>query len=154
MRIRLMINNQQVDVEVDAEDRLVDVIRGKLGLTGTKIRCRKGLCGMCTVLMDGKTVKSCMIPAIKAQGSVIITIEGIGSIHDPHPLQKAFVDKGAIQCGYCTPAFIVAAYGLLQRNPNPSRQEIVRAINPILCRCTGYQQIIEAIEATARGDYD
>ena len=154
MKISFTLNNQPVQVDADPEARLVDVIRDQLGLTGTKLRCRQGICGLCTILMNGKTTKSCMIPITKAQNSDIITVEDIGSIPHPHPLQKSFVENGAIQCGYCTPAFIVAAYGLLQRNPKPTRQEIIRAINPILCRCTGYHQIVEAIEAVVANSED
>ncbi|MHA1839262.1 MAG: (2Fe-2S)-binding protein [Candidatus Ranarchaeia archaeon] len=154
MKIKFVVNGEPRETDVEPDDMLIDVIRDKLGLTGAKANCRIGTCGLCMVIMDGKPVKSCQIPAVKAQGASIVTVEGIGTPTRLHPLQQAFIDYGAVQCGYCKPAFIVAAYALLQTNPNPNRSDIVRAINPILCRCTGYHQIIEAIEAVVRGEYD
>ncbi|MCK4828339.1 (2Fe-2S)-binding protein [bacterium] len=153
MNLRMTVNQKAIELEVDDQTPLLDIIRDQLTLCGTKHRCHQGICGLCTVLMNGKAVKSCKVPAFKAQNANIITIEGIGSPDHLHPLQKAFLECGAVQCGYCTPAFIVAAYGLLQQNKTPSRKEIIRAINPILCRCTGYHQIIESIEAVIRGEY-
>ena len=153
MKVWCTVNGKSHELEVDSEDSLVDVIRDQLGLTGTKVNCRKGACGQCTVIMNGRVVKSCQIPASKAQGAAITTIEGIGTPQNLHPLQQAFIDYGAVQCGYCKPAFIVAAYFLLNTNPSPTKDEIIRSINPILCRCTGYHQIIEAIEAVVQGKY-
>ena len=153
MKIEFKINNQLVSLEVTEQTKLVDIIRDRLGLKGTKENCRRGQCGMCTVILNGQAVRSCQIPAQKVDGAEIITIEGIGTHQKLHPLQQSFIDSGAVQCGFCEPAFIVAAYALLQKNPNPTREDIIKAINPILCRCTGYHQIIEAIEAVAQGKY-
>ena len=153
MKLIFTINGKPVETEIEPDEMLVDVIRDTLGFTGTKVNCRVGACGLCTVLMDGKQVKSCKTLATLAQGTSIITVEGIGTPQNLHPLQKAFIANGAVQCGFCKTAFVVAAYGLLQRNPKPTHEEIVHTINPILCRCTGYHQIVEAIEAVVRGEY-
>ena len=153
MKLNLTVNNQSHQLEVDPEATLVEVLRDELGLTGTKINCRKGACGACSIIMNGNTVRSCQVPAMKAESASIITVEGIGSPNNLHPIQQAFVDYGAVQCGFCKPAFVVAAYNLLEKNPSPSRDEIAKAINPVLCRCTGYIQIIEAIEAVVKGEY-
>ena len=153
MKISCTVNNQPVTVEVALDTRLIEVIRNDLHLKGTKINCQKGLCGHCSVIMNGQLVQSCQVLASDAANATILTIEGIGNPHAMHPLQQAFIDYGAVQCGYCDPAFIMAAFALLQQKPSPSREEIVTAINPILCRCTGYHQIIEAIEAVVQGKY-
>ena len=154
MKISCTVNHNHVNIEVDPEDTLNVVIRNDLHLKGTKINCQKGLCGHCSVIMNGQLVQSCQVPASDAANATILTIEGIGTPHAMHPLQQAFIDYGAVQCGYCVPAFIMAAFALLKQEPSPSHDEIVAAITPILCRCTGYHQIIEAIEAVVRGEYN
>jgi aerobic carbon-monoxide dehydrogenase small subunit len=147
--LTMIVNGEPVSVEVEADELLVDVLRDRLGLTGTKIGCNEGECGACTVIMDGRAVLSCLIPALRAQGQEIVTIEGLSSGDQLHPLQAAFVERGAVQCGYCIPGFILAAKALLDRNPRPSRDEIKEAVAGNLCRCTGYVKILEAIESVA-----
>ena len=150
-RIRLRVNGEDYDLEVKVSRTLLEVIREDIGLIGTKKGCDTGDCGACTVLVDGKPIVSCLVLAVDAQRKEILTIEGLSS--DPlylHPLQKAFLRYGAVQCGYCTPGMILSAKALLDRNPDPSEQEIKRAIAGNLCRCTGYVKIIEAIKAVTR----
>ncbi len=133
------------------EKTLLYYLREELGLTGTKNGCGKGVCGACTVLIDGRAKKSCVITLAKVTGKSIITIEGVpGDNGELHPLQQAFIDAGAIQCGFCTPGMIMKGLDLLNRNPDPSREEIRKAYNSNLCRCTGYQQIIDAVETGAK----
>ena len=145
--LTMTLNGESVTVAVEPFEILVDVLRDKLGLTGTKIGCNEGECGACTVIMDGQAVLSCLLPAMKAHGRAVITIEGLSHGDELHPLQQAFIERGAVQCGYCTPGMIVSAKALLDENPRPSPDEIEEAIAGNLCRCTGYFQIIEAIEA-------
>ncbi|MGD9048857.1 MAG: (2Fe-2S)-binding protein [Anaerolineae bacterium] len=139
-------------MEVQADEILVDVIRDRLGLIGTKVGCNEGECGACTVIMGDQAVLACLIPALRAQGQEITTIEGLSDGETLHPLQQAFVEYGAVQCGYCIPGFIMSAKALLDRNQHPTRDEIKEAIAGNLCRCTGYVKIIEAIEAVANQD--
>jgi carbon-monoxide dehydrogenase small subunit len=148
--LTMTVNGRQVVLEIGADEILVDVLRDRLALTGTKIGCNEGECGACTVIMDGQPVLSCLIPALRAQGAEITTIEGLSDGQVLHPLQKAFVEHGAVQCGYCIPGFIMSAKALLDVNPHPTRDEIKEAIAGNLCRCTGYVKIIEAIEAVAK----
>ena len=148
--LTMTLNGTEVTVQVQADEMLVDVLRERLGLTGTKVGCNEGECGACTVLLDGEAVLSCLLPAMRAQGRELITIEGLSEGDRLHPLQQAFVDYGAVQCGYCTPGFILSAKALLDRNPHPTREQIKEAIAGNLCRCTGYVKIIEAIEAAAK----
>lgn len=149
--IRLTVNGDVYELLVDPNETLVDVIRKKLDLTGTKEGCGTGDCGACTVIIDGKTVNSCLMLAIEADGQEILTIEGIAKDGELHPIQKAFIDEGAIQCGYCTPGMVLSAKALLDENPHPTEEEIKFAIAGNLCRCTGYVKIIKAIQAAAKG---
>jgi carbon-monoxide dehydrogenase small subunit len=145
------VNGERYTVHVDMRRTLLEVLRETLGLTGTKEMCNKGDCGGCTVIMDGRPVLSCLTLAVEAQGKKIITIEGLANGYELHPIQKAFVEYGAIQCGYCTPGFIMSAKALLDKNPHPTEDEIKEGIANNLCRCTGYVQIVEAIQAAAEG---
>jgi carbon-monoxide dehydrogenase small subunit len=147
--LTMTVNGEAVTIEVEADEILVDTLRDRLGLIGTKIGCNEGECGACTIIMDGEPVLSCLVPALGAQGSDITTIEGLSDGEELHPLQRAFVEHGAVQCGYCIPGFIMSAAALLDRSPHPSRDEIKEAIAGNLCRCTGYVKIVEAIEAVA-----
>lgn len=137
-------------MEVEPRKLLLDVLRDNLGLTGTKKACDFGNCGSCTVLMDSKPVLSCLILAIEAQGKDILTVEGLANNGQLHPLQQAFVDHGAIQCGFCTPGMLLSAKALLDENPQPTQAEVKEALSGNLCRCTGYVKIIEAVEAAAQ----
>ncbi|SFG47593.1 purine hydroxylase delta subunit apoprotein [Desulfotomaculum arcticum] len=150
-RISFTINGIAQEVEVSPTMRLLDVIRDVLGLTGTKEGCSEGECGACTVLVDGKPVNSCLVLAGQVQGKTITTIEGLSKGQEPHPLQKAFIEAGAIQCGYCTPGMVLSAKALLDSNPNPSAKEIRRGMSGNLCRCTGYKKIIEAVQLACSG---
>jgi carbon-monoxide dehydrogenase small subunit len=145
------VNGEQYTVRVDTRRTLLEVLRETLGLTGTKEMCNKGDCGGCTVIMDGRPILSCLTLAIEAQGKKITTIEGLADGYTLHPLQQAFVDAGAIQCGYCTPGFIMSAKALLDRHPHPTEDEIKEGIANNICRCTGYVQIVEAIQAASQG---
>jgi carbon-monoxide dehydrogenase small subunit len=144
--IRITVNGEAYHLEVKPNRVLLDVLREDLGLTGTKKGCGMGKCGACTVLMNGRPVHCCLILAAQADRKEITTIEGIAA-KEPHPLQAAFVENGAIQCGFCTPGMINAAKALLDANPNPSEAEIKAAIAGNLCRCTGYNQIVAAIQS-------
>ncbi len=144
--IKLTVNDQEYELAVEPNLTLLDLLRYDLGLTGTKKGCDEGDCGACTVIMDGRAVSSCLILAVQANGRKILTIEGVETEGGLHPIQQAFVENGAIQCGFCTPGMILSAKALLDRNPHPDEQEIRTAISGNLCRCTGYQKIVEAIE--------
>jgi len=146
--IELTINNRVYEVPVSPKDLLADIIRDKIGLTGTKKGCGQGDCGACTVLVDGQPVLSCLTLAIACQEKKIDTIEGLVAADGQlHPIQQAYVDHGAVQCGFCTPGMILASKALLDRNPHPSEEEIKRGISGNICRCTGYKKIVEAIFA-------
>ncbi len=149
--MRFNVNGQDYTVQVDTRRTLLEALRENLGLTGTKEMCNKGDCGGCTVIMDGRPVLSCLTLAIEAQDKKIVTIEGLAQGDKLHPLQQAFVEKGAIQCGYCTPGFIMSAKALLDRKPHPTEDEIREGIANNVCRCTGYVQIIEAIQTASKG---
>lgn len=143
--ISLTVNGQDYDLEVDSNKNLLRLIREDLGLTGTNCGCERGDCGTCTILIDGKPNKSCLMLAVEADGRDITTIEGLSKDGELNPIQQAFIENGAVQCGFCTPAFILTAHALLERNPDPTEEEVKEAIDGILCRCTGYRQIIDAI---------
>jgi carbon-monoxide dehydrogenase small subunit len=143
--IRLIVNDKDYEIAVRPNQTLADVIRNDIGLTGTKKGCEVGECGTCTVILDGKPVNSCLVLAVQANGKNVLTIEGLETDQGLHPIQQAFVDKGAIQCGFCTPGMILSAKSLLDQNPTPDEKEIRTAISGNLCRCTGYQKIVEAI---------
>ena len=149
--ITLNINGEDMDLRIAPTDILADVLRKEAGLTGTKKGCGQGDCGACTVIIDGKAVLSCPTLAIACQGKKITTIEGIADhkTGEMNPIQKAFLNHGAVQCGFCTPGMIMSSYNLLTRNPQPTRTEIRRALSGNLCRCTGYLLIFEAVEACA-----
>lgn len=143
--IRLRLNHEDRTFTVTQEETLLHLIREQAGLTGTKKGCDLGECGACTVIMDGRAVNSCCVFALQADGSEVETIEGIGTLEDPHPLQQAFVEAGAIQCGFCTPGMIMTAKALLDRNPHPTHEDVRLALSGNLCRCTGYDRIEKAI---------
>lgn len=147
--IHIRLNGQEREFPVETGESLLHVLREKAHLTGAKKGCDLGECGACTVIMDGRAVNSCCVFALAADGCTIETIEGIGTPEHPHPLQQAFIDAGAIQCGYCTPGMIMAAKALLDHNPTPSREEIHAAMSGNLCRCTGYTKIEHAIMMAA-----
>ena len=148
-KINLIVNGKCYTIEVEPKKTLLEVIRNGLGLTGTKEGCGIGDCGSCTVLIDGKPQNSCLILAVDASDKKIVTIEGLAKEGRLHPLQKAFIEHGAIQCGFCTPGMILSAKALLDEKPNPTVEEIKVAIAGNLCRCTGYAKIIKAISAVA-----
>jgi carbon-monoxide dehydrogenase small subunit len=150
--INFKVNGKGYDLAVEPNKTLVDLLRYDLGLTGTKKGCGTGECGSCTVIFNGKPVNSCLVLAIQANGAEILTIEGLKPPQGLHPLQQAFVEKGAIQCGFCTPGMILSANSLLQRNPNPTEAEIRTALSGNLCRCTGYQKIVEAVQSVNKRD--
>lgn len=144
-KVRLTVNGKSTAFEAEPGEMLVDVLRDRLGLMGTKAGCRAGECGTCSVIMNGVLVASCIVPIKKADRASITTIEGLEKAGELHAVQKAFIEKGAIQCGFCTPAMVLAGKVLLDNNPNPTKEQILKAISGILCRCTGYQKIVEAI---------
>ncbi|MBU0518213.1 (2Fe-2S)-binding protein [bacterium] len=147
----IQINRNDIAIpERSTGMNLLTFLREELRLTGVKIGCGKGFCGSCTILVDHKPAKACQKTVVDIAGSSVLTIEGMANPDGTlHPLQQAFIDAGAIQCGYCTPGMVLTAHGYLMRNPNPTREQIKRAMAPNLCRCTGYQQIFEAIETAA-----
>ena len=147
--IKLQVNGVEHDLDISPQERLLDVLRDRLGLLGTKEGCGSGDCGACTVLMNGRPVTSCMVLAATVDGADILTIEGLETNGELHPIQQAFIDEGAVQCGFCTPGMIISALALLQENPDPSDDDIRRAIAGNLCRCTGYARIFAAIRVAA-----
>jgi carbon-monoxide dehydrogenase small subunit len=149
--IRLVVNSTPYELDVPVNRMLLDVLRHDLHMTGTKRACNEGECGSCTVHMDGRSVNACLVLAVEADGSSITTIEGIGADGGLHPLQQAFIDEGAVQCGYCTPGMIMQALDLLSRNPDPTEEEIRDAMVGNLCRCTGYEKIIRAVMKVSLG---
>ncbi len=145
MKIRFTINGRPVERNVSASQRLLDLIRDDLELTGTKEGCGEGECGACTVLVDGDAVASCLVLAPQVDGKEVLTVEGLAHQGKLHPIQRAFVEKGAVQCGFCTPGFIMSTYALLIKNTDPSDEEIMLALEGNLCRCTGYAKILDAV---------
>ena len=146
MRVSFNLNGRDECVEVDGKELLIDTIRQRFLLTGTKKACGTGDCGACTVLVDGTPLRSCAYLTCMAEGKRVLTIEGLGTPQNLHPLQQAFIDTSAVQCGFCIPGMILTAYALLKDNPRPTEGEIREALSGNLCRCTGYQKIIEAIQ--------
>jgi carbon-monoxide dehydrogenase small subunit len=149
--LTMTLNGEEMTVEVKPSTLLVEVLRDQLELTGTKVACGEGECGACTVLLDGQPVNSCLVPALKAQGREVLTVEGLAPLGELHPLQKTFVEHGAVQCGYCTPGMLMSAKALLDHNPSPTEDEVRLAISGNLCRCTGYAKIVEAILDASTG---
>lgn len=155
MRVSMTVNGRSVAAEVEPRTLLVHYLREQLNLTGTHIGCETGYCGACTVMLDGSTVKSCTMLAVQADGANIMTIEGLAQDGQLHPVQEGFWERHGLQCGYCTPGMIISAVGLLEENPSPTEAEIRHGIEGNLCRCTGYHNIVRAIEYAAakmRGD--
>lgn len=148
--IQLEVNGQQVTVQVEPRWLLVDVLRDQLGLLGTHLACSYGTCGACTVQMDGEPVRACLMFAVQAAGHRVTTIEGLGDADHLHPLQRAFQEEHGLQCGFCTPGFLMTAEHFLREHPHPSREEIRQALVGNLCRCTGYQFILNAVERAAQ----
>jgi carbon-monoxide dehydrogenase small subunit len=144
--LHITVNGDEHHLLVDTRRTLLEVIRGEIGLTGTKNGCGAGECGACTVLLAGQPVNSCLVLAHEADGQEVVTIEGLADGTRLHPIQEAFVEEGAIQCGYCTPGMVMTTKALLDRDPDPDREEIIKALRGNLCRCTGYVKIIDAVE--------
>lgn len=147
--LRMRVNGEAVEKAIRPSAMLLDILRDELGFTGVKEACGKGECGACTVLLDGIAISSCLTPAMKAMNKEIVTIEGLGSPVKLHPIQEAFIERGAIQCGFCTPGMILSAKALLDKNLSPSEEEVKVALSGNLCRCTGYVKIIEAVLSAA-----
>ena len=147
--IELVVNGETRAARAEPRTLLSDFLREGLGLTGTHVGCEHGVCGACTVLVDGESVRSCLMFAVQAEGAQVRTVEGLGSADDMHPLQEAFWEKHGLQCGFCTPGMLMAAVELLENAPAPSVEDIREAISGNLCRCTGYQTIVEAVQAAA-----
>ncbi len=146
MKIRFTLNEKPMEIDAPPDRRVIDLLREDLGLTGTKEGCGSGECGACTILIDGETRLSCLMLSAQLEGRSVQTIEGVGQGDELHPVQESFVEHGAVQCGYCTPGMVLTALDLLKRNPLPSRGEIRRAVSGNLCRCTGYQKIVDAVQ--------
>ncbi len=149
-RIALAVNGSRAEADVEPRQLLVYFLREQLGLKGTNVGCDTSSCGACTVLLDGESVKSCTVLAVQADGSDVTTIEGLASGDELHPVQQAFQEQHALQCGYCTPGFVMATVSLLKEHPNPSEQVIRYGLEGNLCRCTGYHNIVRAVQAAAR----
>ena len=150
MKISFKLNGKPISLDLDPSMRFIDVLRETLHLNGTKEGCGEGSCGACVVLMDGKSVNSCLLPVANVIGHEIVTIEGLKETKEFDVLQKAFADRGGQQCGFCTPGMVIAAYSLLKSNPHPSEEEVRAKMSGNLCRCTGYQAIVEAVLVTSK----
>ena len=146
--IKLTVNGREYTGRVEPRMTLADFLRGELNLTGTHLGCEHGVCGACTILVDGEAVRSCLLLAVQADGAELMTVEGLAQGEQLHPLQQAFQDNHALQCGFCTPGFLMTAYAFLQENPHPTEGEVRRGISGNICRCTGYAPIIQAIVQT------
>ena len=146
--IKLTVNGREYTGRVEPRLTLADFLRGELNLTGTHLGCEHGVCGACTILVDGEAVRSCLLLAVQADGAELMTVEGLAQGQQLHPLQQAFQDNHALQCGFCTPGFLMTAYAFLQENPHPTEEEVRRGISGNICRCTGYAPIIQAIVQT------
>ncbi len=152
IRVTLTVNGEHHQAQVDPQTTLVEFLRESLHLTGTKEGCGTGDCGACTVLVDGSPVNSCLMLVVDARGRQVTTIEGLASDGTLHPLQQSFIDKGAIQCGFCSPAMILSAKALLDRNPNPTEEDVKKALSGVLCRCGSYKKIIDSVLALRGGE--
>ena len=150
-QVKIMVNGEWKSASVEPQTTLLELLRETWGLTGAKRGCDEGDCGACTVLLDGQPVNACLVLAVRVNGRKVTTIEGLGDEEHPHPLQTAFVQHGALQCGYCGPGMILSAKALLDVNPSPTEAEIRQALSGNLCRCTGYSKIIEAVRSASRG---
>jgi carbon-monoxide dehydrogenase small subunit len=147
--ITLTVNGKSYDIRIDPRRTLVDAIRDDCGQTGTHIGCEHGVCGACTILLDGEPVRSCLMFAVQAQGRQLRTVEGLANGNDLHPLQQAFIDNHGLQCGFCTPGFLMLATGVLEREPDISDEDMLDVLSSNLCRCTGYANIVKAVRAAA-----
>ena len=149
--LSLIVNGVAQRLAIDSRRLLSDVLREDLGLTGTNVGCEQGVCGACTVLVDGRSARSCLMYAVQVQGKEVMTVEALASGGELHPIQTAFWEQQGLQCGFCTPGFLMTAYELLEENPDPSEEEIRDHLAGNICRCTGYQHIVDAVRAAARG---
>ncbi len=148
-QVHLTVNGTRYEASVEPRMTLVDLLRGELGLTGTHVGCEHGVCGACTILLDGQAVRSCIMLAVQADGATLMTVEGLSPEGHLHPIQEAFMEKRGLQCGFCTPGFLMTVYELLQHTPSPSDDEIRDALGGEICRCTGYQAILESVRLAA-----
>ncbi len=149
-KVSLTVNGVSYEALVEPRVTLVDFLRGELGLTGTHVGCEHGMCGACTILFNGQAVRSCIMLAVQADGASLMTVEGLSPQGQLHPIQEAFMEEHGLQCGFCTPGFLMAIYELLQNNQNPSDEEIKEVLGGNLCRCTGYQDILESVRLAVR----
>ena len=152
MKVSFRINNEKVALQVRPYETLLETLRERLSLTGTKEACGLGSCGACTVVVNGIPLRSCLVLAPEVEGAVITTVEGLRQEGKLHPLQEAFMEKGAVQCGFCTSGMIMTAKALLERNNKPTKKEIIRTVSSNICRCTGYKKIVEAVEEAGKKD--
>ena len=147
--VALTVNGQAYSASVEPRTTLVDLLRGELGLTGTHVGCEHGVCGACTILVNGQAVRSCIMLAVQADGAELMTVEGLSEDGQLHPIQQAFIDQRGLQCGFCTPGFLMSVYELLQHSPQPDDEEIKDALGGEICRCTGYQSILRSVHLAA-----
>ena len=147
--VALTVNGQAYSASVEPRTTLVDLLRGELGLTGTHVGCEHGVCGACTILVNGQAVRSCIMLAVQADGAELMTVEGLSTDGQLHPIQQAFIDQRGLQCGFCTPGFLMSVYELLQHSPQPDDEEIKDALGGEICRCTGYQSILRSVHLAA-----